>query len=104
MGIYYGRKITKNQIENMGIAIYGFGYCQGPDAIFRGEYEYMGYNSGIYGWNYDCFIHWFADGTPYIIVEGHRVPKKWIEKGKDFYNDYDKAMERYCNARYAGIF
>lgn len=27
MGVYYERKITKNQIENMGIAIYGFGYC-----------------------------------------------------------------------------
>lgn len=39
MGIYYERKITKNQIENMDIAIYGFGYCQGPDAIFRGEYR-----------------------------------------------------------------
>lgn len=96
------KTVTKNQIENMGVTVYGFRHWHGPDAIFRGEY--IGYNSGIYGWNYDCFIHRFVDGTPYIIVEGYRVPKKWLEKGKDFYNDFDKAFHSYYDERYAGIF
>lgn len=49
MGVYYERKITKNQIENMGIAIYGFAYCKGPDAILEVSIQaiIVGYMAGI---------------------------------------------------------
>ena len=47
-------KITKNDIKKMFTKIYRVGYC---------EYYYelrklkkIGYNSGVYGWNYDCYM------------------------------------------------
>lgn len=101
LNIYSEEKITKKQIENMGVTVYGFDFCQGPDPVFR--WLCIGYNSDIYGLNYECYFGEFPDGTPYIIVEGYRVPMEWLEKGKDFYNDYDKATEKYCIERYAGL-
>lgn len=101
MNNYCVPEITKNQIENMGITVYGFDFCQGPDPILR--WVCIGYNPGISGLDYECYMGEFPDGTAYIIAEGYRVPREWIEKGIDFYNDYDKATKKYCNERYGVI-
>ena len=61
-------KITRNNInqENM-VAI---GYCQAQAALNHFGYDYkVGYNAGIYGWNYDLYR---INGVN--IVTGYRTP------------------------------
>ena len=62
------RKITRSEInqENM-VAL---GYCQAQAALNHFGYDYkVGYNSGVYGWNYDLYK---INGVD--IVTGYRPP------------------------------
>ena len=62
------RKITRNNInqENM-VAI---GYCQAQAALNHFGYDYkVGYNAGIYGWNYDLYR---VNGVD--VVTGYNCP------------------------------
>ena len=62
------KRITRNEInkENM-VAI---GYCQAQAALNHFGYDYkVGYNAGIYGWNYDLYRIGGVD-----IVTGYNCP------------------------------
>lgn len=69
------KKVTRNDInkENM-IAL---GYCQCQTILNAFAYDYkVGYNSGIYGWNYDLYRIHGVD-----IVTGYNTPyKKYSNK------------------------
>lgn len=71
------RKITRNDInkENM-VAL---SYCQCQHTLnFFGEHFKVGYNSGIYGWNYDLYRIHGVD-----IVTGYNVPyTQYSDKAK----------------------
>ena len=76
------RIITRNDIEKMGLPVYGFVNWDAP----LGETDidnYIGYNAGICGWNYDVYLNTFADGSKYIVVSAHwdALPKEWKENG-----------------------
>lgn len=95
------KKVTRNDInkENM-IAL---GYCQCQTILNRFGYEYkVGYNTGLYGWNYDLYR---INGMD--IVTGYNIPysqysnkeiknklvalENKVRKNKDFTkNDFKK--------------
>ena len=73
------RKITRNEINKTNMV--AIGYCQAQAALnlFGADYK-IGYNAGVYGWNYDLYRIGGVD-----IVTGYRTPyyeysKKDIKK------------------------
>ena len=62
------RKITRNNINKMNMV--ALGYCQAQAALdlFGTDYK-IGYNAGVYGWNYDLYR---INGVD--IVTGYNVP------------------------------
>lgn len=56
--------ITRNQIKRMGKPVVRIPHEFKPLAFF----ERIGYNAGIYGWNYDIFNFGKA-----VIVAGYRI-------------------------------
>lgn len=62
------RKITRNDINTRNMVTLGYCQCQTAMRIFADEYR-IGYNTGVYGWNYDLYTINDCD-----IVTGYRVP------------------------------
>lgn len=78
------RIITRNDIEKMGLPVYGFGRYDAP----LGETDnnnYIGYNCGICGWDYEVYLNTFKDGDKYILVTGRWIPKEWAENGRSLF-------------------
>lgn len=66
--MYRSRKVTRSEI-NKGNMV-ALGYCQIQHTLnFFGEKFKVGYNAGIYGWNYDLYR---VNGVD--IVTGYNVP------------------------------
>lgn len=62
------RKITKNEISKKNMV--ALSYCQAQTALNRFGEEYkIGYNSGVYGWNYDLYRIGDVD-----VVTGYNCP------------------------------
>ena len=62
------RKITRKQINKTNMV--ALGYCQAQAALNHFGYDYkIGYNAGVYGWNYDLYR---INGVD--IVTGYNVP------------------------------
>lgn len=62
------RKVTRNEINKDNMV--ALGYCQCQDILNKFAYDNkVGYNSGIYGWNYDLYRINEVD-----IVTGYNVP------------------------------
>lgn len=80
------RKITRNVIEKMGVPVYGFPYGWPASEEVRFD-NFIGYNCGIHGWNYDVYLNTFANGEKYIIVTGYRVPNKWLKNVSNLMRD-----------------
>jgi hypothetical protein len=62
------KKITRNDINKNNMVTLGYGQCQIILSLFGEDYK-VGYNSGVYGWNYDLYSIHGVD-----IVTGYRVP------------------------------
>ena len=62
------RKITRNEINKTNMVV--IGYCQAQTALnlFGTDYK-VGYNAGMYGWNYDLYR---VNGID--IITGYNVP------------------------------
>lgn len=76
----FAKKITRNDIKNAGLPVYGFGYDEAPLEVINAD-NYIGNNCGKNGHNYDVYLNIFDDNTKYIVVTGYHVPKKWLENG-----------------------
>ena len=76
------RKITRNDIEKMGLPVYGFGYDEAPLEETYPE-NYIGNNCGKNGHNYDVYLNAFDGGRKYVVLTGYHVPKKWLKNGCD---------------------
>lgn len=79
--------ITRNQIKRMNKPVVRIPHEFKPLAFFYNAR--IGYNAGIYGWNFDVF-----DFENAVIVAGYRVNNICV----DYIVDYDKAknfMEEY---------
>lgn len=61
------RKITRSFFE--GEKVFCCGYCELYFLLKR--FDRIGYNSGIYGWNYDTF-RFFVNDKTYYLTTGYR--------------------------------
>jgi hypothetical protein len=62
------KKVTRNDINKNNMVTLGYGQCQMILGLFGEDYK-VGYNSGVYGWNYDLYSIHGVD-----VVTGYRVP------------------------------
>lgn len=62
------KKITRNQINKENMVTLGYCQCQKILNLFAYDYK-VGYNAGVYGWNYDLYNIHGVD-----IVTGYNVP------------------------------
>lgn len=83
----YRQKITKSDLR--GRVVIRAGYCAAY-YLTRGL-ERLGYNSGVYGWNYDAF-----DLGGVILVTGYRPDYGDTFKGL---KDFEERAERLSNWR-----
>lgn len=74
--MYRSRKVTRNDIDKSNMV--ALGYCQIQHTLnFFGEEFKVGYNAGIYGWNYDLYC---INGVS--IATGYNVPyREYSNKG-----------------------
>lgn len=86
----YNTKLTRKDVTNMyGGYVFRCGYCD-LHYIMNGV-ERTGYNSGIYGWNWDCFtVNGVAITTGYRNMVGKAIPFEIIEKYTKIARDYMK--------------
>ena len=86
--------MTRKEIKNCFNKIYSVGYC---DLQFLLQYHNrVGYNSGVYGWNYDIFA---LDNGNIAICTGYRgmigetisyeITKKYNEKARLIVSNWD---------------
>lgn len=47
-------KLTRNDVRRMFTKIYELGYCEYQNEL--NKFKKIGYNSGLYGWNYDVYM------------------------------------------------
>lgn len=77
------KKITRNNINKKNMV--ALGYCQCQAALSRFAYDCkVGYNSGVYGWNYDLYRVNGVDivtgyDTPYKEYSNNVIKNKLIE-------------------------
>lgn len=62
------RKVTRKDINKNNMVTLSYCQCQRVLNLFGGDYK-IGYNSGVYGWNYDLYRIGDVD-----IVTGYRIP------------------------------
>lgn len=87
------KRMTRADVRSfaraVGKPVFYTGYCELQSLASR--WEKIGYNSSVYGWNWDCFN--FPD---FVLVTGYRnqcgTKMKYCEK----FND--KAYETICNS------
>lgn len=85
----YNTKVTKNNIH--APIIFKAGYCELYYLLHGAGLERDGYNSGIYGWNYDVYyISQAAITTGYRNMPGYRLKNAaaYEEQAKAICNDW----------------
>ena len=98
------RKVTRNEINKKNMV--ALGYCQIQTILKMLAEDYkIGYNAGVYGWNYDLYR---IDGidivtgynVPYYNLSNKEIKNKLIELEnkirKDFdYTNYEAQYKKY---------
>lgn len=62
------KKVTRNEINKNNMVALSYCQCQKVLNLFGEDFK-IGYNSGVYGWNFDLYRIHGVD-----IVTGYRVP------------------------------
>ena len=62
------KRITKKQINKNNMVVLGYCQCQTILGLFGYDYK-IGYNAGVYGWNYDLYRIGGVD-----VVTGYNMP------------------------------
>jgi hypothetical protein len=99
--------MTRKEITNNFSKVFSIGY---GDMQYLLRYQNrIGYNSGIYGWNFDVYVvNGIAICTGYRNTPGQRIDydilKKYEKKAekiaKDYTLDYDKTKRKINNLLY----
>lgn len=86
------KHLTKNEIKKQYETIIQVGYCDLYD--LTRQLKKIGYNAGIYGWNYDVFeLDWNT-----CIITGYRTfDKGTIRLTSDFIQYMDKKANKITN-------
>lgn len=80
------KHITRNDLKHfalLGYELYSCGYCKLQGLIK--DANKIGYNAGIYGWNYDVYRYDVGSRT-IIIATGYRQPK-YMEINQNNFNN-----------------
>ena len=84
-------KLTKKEVERLAAngKIYSVGYCKAQHLL---RYQNIhGYNSGVYGWNYDVYV--VGDN---VIITGYR-PFKANKFNDEKLKKYEQRAEKILN-------
>lgn len=93
--MYMKMKMTRNQIADLPVdKIVTAGYCD-LEYLLSGI-DPVGYNAGIYGWNYDVYI--IGDVG---ILTGYRVPNKYPRAAK--VEEYEQEASKIVSSRMSSL-
>ena len=84
--------LTKKDVEFMSSngRIWKIGYCQAQYLLENVEAKKVGYNAGVYGWNYDVYL--FRNN---VIITGYRCTfGNYFNY--DLLKEYEKKAEAIC--------
>ena len=73
------RHVTKNDVHAIRDRVYSVPYCELQTIL--NYWEKSGYNSGVYGWNFDLYV--FPDlaiVTGYRNLTGTPIPRDILER------------------------
>ena len=100
------KRITRNNINKMNMV--ALSYCQAQTALdlFGTDYK-IGYNAGVYGWNYDLYRIGGVDvvtgyNVPYYKYSNNNLKNKLIElenkirkeKRSLTFSEYEKKLQQ----------
>ena len=95
-------KVNRNVIKRGSDNIISLGYCELNSLL--SFFNKLGYNSGVYGWNYDAYSFHSYDNGRVVIVTGYRplagvrpsmeLVKKYEEKTKKLRCDNSLSWEK----------
>ena len=89
--MYMKMEMTRNQIADLPVdKIVAAGACELQDLLFG--IDTVGYNEGIYGWNYDVYIIGSVG-----ILTGYRVPDKYPRAAKA--KEYKRKAHKIVSSR-----
>lgn len=89
--MYMKMEMTRNQIADLPVdKIVTVGACELQDLL--SGVDPIGYNAGIYGWNYDVYV--IGD---VCILTGYRVPDKYPRATKA--KEYKRKAYKIANSR-----
>lgn len=100
------RKVTRSEINKENMVALSYCQCQAVLNMFAYNYK-VGYNSGIYGWNYDLYRIKGIDivtgyNTPYNQYSNEKIKNKLIalenkiRKEESYYSlNYKKGQKEF---------
>jgi hypothetical protein len=78
-------KVTRKQLQAWSRKIIAIGYCSAHNLLY--PEDSIGYNAGVYGWNYDAY---YVDGI--IITTGYRPIGERVNY--DLLQEYETRAEK----------
>ena len=102
------RKVTRNEINKSNMV--ALGYCQAQMILnlFAEDYK-IGYNSGVYGWNYDLYRIRGVDivtgyNVPYYKYSDKEIKNKLIELENEMQKNFNYSKIKEYKKRFFKIF
>ena len=102
------KKITRNDINTKNMVALAYCECQRVLDLFAYEYK-IGYNAGVYGWNYDLYTINGVDvvtgyGVPYQKHSNEKIKKELIELENEVRKNFDYSKYEDYKKRFLKIF
>ena len=101
-------RITRNQINKNNMVTLSYCQCQTILNLFGYNYK-IGYNSGIYGWNYDLYRICGVDvvtgyNVPYRQYSNKELKNKLVELENKIRNNFDYSKREDYKKEFFKIF
>lgn len=102
------RRITRNEINKNNMVVLSYCQCQTILNLFGYDHK-VGYNSGIYGWNYDLYRICGIDivtgyNVPYIKYSNEKIKNKLVALENEIRDNYDYSKFEEYEKRFLKIF
>lgn len=102
------RKVTRNDINTNNMVALGYCQCQEVLNLFAYDYK-VGYNSGVYGWNYNLYRINGVDiitgyNVPYYQYSNKEIKNKLVALENEIRKDFDYKKLKEYKKRFFEIF
>ena len=97
-------KVTRQFINQVYDRVFRAGYCDLQHIFWNCEKRF--YNCGVYGWNFDVYTDYTADGESIAFTTGYRnmtgervdsdILRKYDSIARAIIDDYKKPYEERC--------